>query len=346
MVREQLETLLATACNEKYLTHYYIEAGFLRNKEPAFVLESHPRQSPLFDLASLTKALATYPIVLWLEQRGQLSLNEAVGTYLPGVPAPYGRATLAELLAHRGGYPAWLNFWIEVLPESLPLVYRDREEHCLKVLRRTLADTDFPSNETYSDVGFIVLGLICEKVSAMNFAELVARFQDHVQLSAAAFLKFSHEIIEGHRDQIATTGYCPLRQRNLVGAVHDENCAAYAGVTGHCGLFGTGRQTAATLKAITENFPAFLAASSESIAAKGYSLGLRKGDDPSSRVFGHGRALGHLGFTGTAFWIDPEVMSYGLFLSNRVISGRLSARIKELRREVFSSLQAVLESSA
>jgi CubicO group peptidase (beta-lactamase class C family) len=72
-------------------------------------------------------------------------------------------------------------------------------------------------------------------------------------------------------------------------------------------------------------------------------MGWRKGRDASAKTFAQGRGCGHLGFTGTAFWVDPLTRGFGIILTNRVISGRISTAIKDMRAQAFSGLWDILQ---
>jgi CubicO group peptidase (beta-lactamase class C family) len=143
------------------------------------------------------------------------------------------------------------------------------------------------------------------------------------------------------KDRSVPTAYCPVRQRQLIGEVHDENAWAMGGFAGHAGLFGSGEGLTRFLRALwrhedsrqvfSENF-------AEAASPGDSLLGWRKGVDESARTFAEGRGCGQLGFTGTAFWVDPLTKSYAVVLTNRVISGRVSPAIKRFRAEVFAEL--------
>ena len=188
--------------------------------------DSAPVQNDtIFDLASLTKVVATTSLVMGLVERGTLSLSDPIRRW---IAAWRGRdredVTIRSLLTHSSGLTSWLPFFRDHTG-------RQDFEHAICSL-----PLEYPpdSQEIYSDLGFMLLGFIIEDAGRQSFqsqaSELLGTLtQAPLMFSPPAAL----------RSSIAPTENDPWRGRRLVGEVHDENCWALGGAAGHAGLFGT-----------------------------------------------------------------------------------------------------------
>ena len=270
----------------------------------------------VFDLASLTKPIATATSVMALIQQGKLDPNATVATYLPEF-AQNGKETITicHLLTHTGGLIAdnSMSDYADGSDEAFARIYG---------LRPTAAPGE---SFTYSDVGYIVLGQVVKTVSGKNVHE------------------FSQEQIF-HPLHMQETGYLPnaeLKARAAVteqregywmqGEVHDPRAFALNGIAGHAGLFSTADDLAryATMMLgggrlndvqILDQPTYQLMTTAVEIPRGRRALGWdvktgyssNRSDLMSSQAFGHG------GFTGTGIWIDPVQNLYVIFLSNRV----------------------------
>jgi CubicO group peptidase (beta-lactamase class C family) len=289
----------------------------------------------IFDLASLTKVLATTPLVMQQVERGALGLDDRVadriacwtGTDRAGV-------TVRDLLSHASGLTAYVEFFREhqgraAIEEAIcatPLEYAPR------------------TRSIYSDLGFMLLGFILDTdvPLARRFDSLIAQMGvvDELQYLPPPLWK----------PRIAPTEQDPWRGRLLVGEVHDENCAALGGVAGHAGLFGTAAAVGAcarhTLQVLAGRTGAFSQETLRTFIA-------RRADIPgSSRALGWDtmldtsscgrrlspRSFGHAGYTGTTLWIDPERGIYVVFLTNRVHPTRRNDAIKQVRPAVHDAV--------
>ena len=336
-------------------THAYCARGVLSSDQPLVEHFHQPDGKDVFDLASLTKALVTTPLVFAASIRRGLAIEGTVGDWLDGrvsgLDDRLNKLKISDLLAHKSGLPAWRNFWICNLGVRKSVELADslsRSERVFEVLNRTSSAINTKQVDVYSDVGFILLGYVLEKIYEHDLDQL---FEDFLRYELAlpdldlGFLgrKFSPP-------RMVPTGFCSIRQRVLCGEVHDENCASLGGVAGHAGVFGTGRAIAHFLHALagseigktllSSNADARLLPVSELPNAS--LQGWRQGADPSSSPFGAGAAIGHLGFTGVGFWLWPETQEYAMLLTNRVVSGRNQPGIAQMRREVFSELARIV----
>ncbi len=297
----------------------------------------------VFDLASLTKVIATTTLAMRLVDAGRLQLDERVHTYLPDwTAADRAAVTVADLLEHASGLPA-----------VLPLY----EEHAGRAAIQAAicgAPLDYPprTRSVYSDPGFILLGFL---VAELGRAPLDVQFDAMaVELGLArgsGCLRYGPLIAAACATPNASTNIAPTqfdgwRGRLLQGEVDDRNGAALASVAGHTGLFGTvsavGRFAAAMLAGIegtanrapatTPTIRRFLAPSS--VPGSSRALGwdrMRPTSSCGTRM--SPEAFGHTGFTGTSLWVDPGAASYAVLLTNRVYpSAGSSDGIQSLRR--------------
>jgi CubicO group peptidase (beta-lactamase class C family) len=284
--------------------------------------------STIFDLASLTKVIATTSLVMRLVDRGTLALEEPVRNWISewrGTDREH--VTLRALLSHSSGLTAWLPFFRDHTGRqefqhaicSLPLEY--------------LPDT----RSIYSDLGFILLGFILEDVGGRVLAEQV---QDLAGEITTAPLMFTPP--PQLRAGIAPTEHDPWRGRRLIGEVHDENCWALGGAAGHAGLFGTANAVGDFARAMLGAMQGRDARLANQTTARAF---VRRAGVPGSRALGwdtmlptsscgtkmSASAFGHTGFTGTSMWIDPDRGVYVVLLTNRVNPTRENTKIQSVR---------------
>jgi CubicO group peptidase (beta-lactamase class C family) len=287
----------------------------------------------VFDLASLTKPLATAVALMRLVDQGRLSLTTTLGDLLPGEWLPPDKAplTLESLLAHRAGLPAWRPFYQEVLQAP-----RSRRPGMLARLAAATPLEHPPDTATlYSDLGFMLLQAVVETSSGASLDKF-CREEIYLPLGLTA-LSFNPLASPGHTgySYAATeTGLIPGRQ--IFGEVHDENAWAAGGVAGHSGLFGRGGEVWALAAALYRAFhgeaaalpwrPAtvrrFLTPPPGSPRALGFDTPTPEAGQSSAGRYFSPESVGHLGFTGTSFWLDLELGQMVVLLTNRVHLGR------------------------
>ena len=296
-------------------------------------------EGTVYDLASLTKPLATTLAVLVLLQEGKLQLSDRVTDIFPRTETLKPLVSIKDLLCHSAGFPAHKPYYLELcgLPKE------KRKEALLGLLAAEPQTYEPGSTSIYSDLGFMLLGLIVEKKSGREFGGF---FRDEI----AAPFGIAEQIFfcpAGSEDtkKCAPTEDCPFRKRVLCGEVSDENASALGGVAGHAGLFGTiGGVLEMGVHLLDqwqgrEEHPSYLASDlrrfliRQDIPGSTWALGF---DTPSAVGSSGGRYLaptsvGHLGFTGTSFWIDPTRDLVMVLLSNRVHPSRENIRIKQFR---------------
>lgn len=274
----------------------------------------------VFDLASLTKVIATTTVIMQLVDDGRLGLEDPVGRWLPAWRgSDRDRVTIEDLLAHCSGLSAHLPLYRECEGRreferaicSLPLEYEPR---CRAV---------------YSDLGFILLGFIAADAGGEPLDRRVEALRAAIGTNDLAFRP-----PPAWRVRTAPTGVDRWRGRLLVGEVHDRNAWALGGVAGHAGLFGTapavGAFARAMLRTLRGPAPGEAPALADPALARRFAT--RTAIPGSSRALGwdtmlptsscgtklHPRAIGHTGYTGTSIWIDPVADLYVVLLTNRV----------------------------
>jgi CubicO group peptidase (beta-lactamase class C family) len=320
--------------------------GELLWQEAAGRLSRDPDSPPatldtVFDLASLTKPLATALAVMLLMDRGLLRLTSTLGEVLPRAWLPEDKwaLTIRSLLAHRAGLAAWRPYYRDILMAPAPAR--------ASLLERLAATEPFaypPEEETlYSDLGFMLLKAVVETIVGMNLDEFCRReIYQPFGLTTLGFNPLSRPGGDGFDFAATETGLIP--GRNLAGEVHDENAWAAGGVAGHAGLFGTGPDvfalTAALYRAYQgettgplqpESVRLFLTPVMEDGRALGFDVPHPDPSQSSAGRYFSPKSVGHLGFSGVSFWLDLEQGQMAVLLTNRVHLGRENDKIRAFR---------------
>jgi serine-type D-Ala-D-Ala carboxypeptidase len=296
----------------------------------------------LFDIASLTKVFVA-SVALRLIDRKEINLDDKLEDHLPElVGRKTGTASLAELLSHEAGFVSWLPLF-----EELDRKQRGTSSAREKMISAALTASNqlVPGTEAvYSDLGFIALTALVERVSGQSLAELVeAEVTGVLGLDSTSFFLDNHMTIPS--PQIAATEDCPWRGRLLVGEVHDDNAWTMGGVSGHAGLFADAADVArfgrAWLRALKGRgwLPIDLVRQATTRRSLGRGLGwdLKKAKGSSAGSLMSESSFGHLGFTGCSLWVDPRRELSVALLTNRVHFGRDNLSIRDFR-PVFHDL--------
>lgn len=288
----------------------------------------------IFDLASLTKVIATASIAMRLVERNQLSLTASVRDLLPDFDRPHWRTVLVRhLLDHSSGLPAHLRLW---------LTARGADDYRRAVMSLPLERAPGEAS-VYSDPGFMLLGWVLDSVGGSG---LDRQFTDLLGTDIAPLLFRPDAVL---RDRIAPTEADPWRGRLICGEVHDENAAVLGGVAAHAGLFGTAQAVGAFARLVLQTFTSPSRLGSPSTMRL---FATRTGVPASSRALGWDTALptsssgtrmrptaiGHTGFTGTSLWIDWERDCYAVLLTNRVHPQRTNEKLLPLRAQFHDAL--------
>jgi CubicO group peptidase (beta-lactamase class C family) len=357
--RAELARLSADARAVGLFTHVAAAAGRLDDATAPFAWAELPDGREIFDLASLTKAIVTVPLVFRAVARGGMDLDATVGAWLGArasadLDERLQALSIRSLLAHQSGLPAWRNFWTCFLGCSDESALRARRvDRLVAGLNRAAAALDPQRRYAYSDVGFLLLGLVLERRGGTDLAEQFDGIcRDELGLDAASLPLQYPAALSRALERCVPSAYCSVRERLLCGEVHDENCAGLGGVTGHAGIFGSAAGVARFLVALAAS-PSGAALLAANAAARCIPpgeppneplVGWRQGGDRSASAFAEGLGMGHLGFTGTAFWVSPERRTYAILLTNRVIGGRIRPEIVAFRRAAFTALDRVVNS--
>lgn len=280
----------------------------------------------VYDLASLTKVLATTALVASEARSGRVRINDRVRHWIPSWTGDERQpVTLQDLLEHCAGLPAHRPYWEQRLgAASFELAIC---EEPLDYLPRT--------KSVYSDPGFMLLGFVLERAAGTPLDRLFAEWRDR-EVGRDTELAFGASA--GWLDRTAPTEDSAYGEERR-GVVHDENCAALAGVAGHAGLFGTAAAVGACARwwLASPQWPQFTRKSHTpgSSRALGWDTML-----PTSSCGTRlsSRAVGHTGFTGTSLWLDPEQDLYVVLLSNRVHPSRSGEGIQEARRAIHDAV--------
>jgi CubicO group peptidase (beta-lactamase class C family) len=297
-------------------------------------------ESTVYDLASLTKPLATTLAILALLKERRLKLSDQVLDIFPQTGMAQHKFSICDLLCHSAGFVAHKPYYLELCK----LVEGEKSNALLSLLMKENQAYKPGTLSLYSDLGFMLLGLIVEKKSGLGLAEFFSK-KIAGPLGLAQKIFYSPTGSENTKRPYAPTEDCLLRKNILFGEVSDENAHALGGVAGHAGLFGTaegvlemgvhlldqwrGREEHPNYQA--SDLCQFL--TRQDIPGSTWALGF---DTPSSIGSSGGRYLaptsvGHLGFTGTSFWIDPTRNLVMVLLSNRVHPSRENNQIKQFR---------------
>jgi CubicO group peptidase (beta-lactamase class C family) len=293
--------------------------------------------STIFDVASLTKVVATTSMAMLLHQRGQLNLQQPVVDVLPefrGQDKRREQVTIKMLLAHSSGLPAYVKFF-EMAAGRAEL---------LRLALQVPLETEPLTRSVYSDIGFIILGEMLEKIAGESLDYFCRRevFLP-LDMNSTAFNPPPHM-----RVQIPPTrDEHDFRVRVIQGEVHDENAAVMGGVSGHAGLFSNTGDLMRFARAILEAKPEIFSRdtievfTTRQLIPKGTSRAL--GWDTPSQPSQSGKhfsahSFGHLGYTGTSLWIDAEHDLAIALLTNRTWPDNKSELIKQIRPEFHDAL--------
>ena len=312
----------------------------------------------LYDLASVTKVMATTVSLMKLYDDGKLKLDKKLGDYLPWVRGSNKQnLTIKDILLHQAGLKSFIPFYRETidltvdgLPKYSVYVPKPDSAHLMRVAenmymrddwmdtiyRRILTSEVEPKGKyVYSDNDFIFLGKIVEAISGMTLDQYVKKeFYDKLGMQSTGFKPLNRFSI----NRIAPTEDDQLFRKQLVhGDVHDPGAAMFGGVAGHAGLFSDAYDLA-VLSQVMLNKGAYngqqffkketikmFSGYQSSISRRGYGFDKPEKDnatrkEPYPTLSAPPETFGHTGFTGTCFWIDPKNNLTYIFLSNRVNS--------------------------
>ncbi|HBT87067.1 serine hydrolase domain-containing protein [Desulfobacter sp.] len=311
----------------------------------------------VFDLASLTKPLATALAVADLISSGRLSLKTYLKDALP-VACGTGKAkiTIDMLLRHRSGLPAHRPYFKSL---SLPVPGMAAGKRLRQMVLAEPLEYEPGSKEVYSDLGFILLAWVVEYMSGVRLDAFVndrifAPLKIYDLFFNPLCADWTRPVMNKASFVFAATSHCTWRGKMIVGEVEDENAWAAGGVEGHAGLFGTAvgvhHLCCEVLQALENKESKVINASViRSFVDKNNGMMRPAGfdspseDTPSSGRFFSKRSIGHLGFTGTSFWIDPDNGLITVLLTNRVHPSRENIDIRKFRPRIHDLIASIYQ---
>lgn len=248
-----------------------------------------------FDIASITKIVLTVPLFYSLFSKKELSPDTHVSNLLAEFRS---EVSVLELLSHTSGFQAWLPFY-ELAGNSTDI--NDRKKAVTEIIDNS---TKSEKIYLYSDLNYILLGFILEKVHGKNLDKIFEDFKKENCISS--------DISFNPVKKVPSTAFSKLRSGFPDGTVEDENCYFLGGMTGHAGLFASVADTVSYFKTLLEK---------EWFMKTGTELDFAGFDRPSGTDSNYGKnaqknLIGHLGFTGTAVLIDPETERVSAFFTN------------------------------
>ena len=307
----------------------------------------------IYDLASLTKPLITTLLCARRIELGELTLDSSVSHYLPEFDRTDKQMiTVRELLTHTSGLPAW---------RPLYLLTEEEPERAAGAIANLDLEYKPGTRVVYSDLGFIALGILLERMTRHQLAELAQReifeplnlkqtfFNPEVALQTGIAACETGNAYEADMCKQTNAGvYANSRQRLIWGEVHDGNAYFLGGAAGHAGLFSTASETFVLAQQFLSDSTKLLAPDTCKLFRENMTLELNEArsigwqlaatKDSSGGVDLPADSFGHNGFTGTCVWIDPDHWRVFILLTNRTHAHALPfANINAVRRE-FNSL--------
>jgi beta-N-acetylhexosaminidase len=330
--------VLAVGYNNELIVHEFGRQTYDTNS-PAITSDT------IYDAASLTKPVVTSTLVAMQAEAGRIGLDLPVARYIPewnDGPNPDWRKTVTvrNLLTHTSGLPAHKDYF---------LTLHSKREFIAAICKESL-EYEPGSKTIYSDLGFILLGEILERAAGKTVDQLA-------QEEIFAPLQMAGTTFNPSKNiwpRIAPTeNDATFRKRLLQGEVHDENAFAMGGVAGHAGMFTTAPDLAAFCQMMLNGgvyghhrmltrATISLFTTPQTVAGNARTLGwMSPTPNSSSGRYFSPRSFGHLGYTGTSIWIDPDRKIFVILLTNRVNPTRENDKIAAVRPAVHD---AVIES--
>jgi serine-type D-Ala-D-Ala carboxypeptidase len=284
--------------------------------------DHHPvNTSTPFDIASITKIVLTVPVFYELVSQDVVSPSDPVKKFLNQFQSD---VTIIELLDHTSGYPAWIPFYEKI---DSDLSTQKRKSEALKMISNLPREK---SSKIYSDINYILLGFIIEKISGKTLDIVFQEFLDRNGIKREIRFEPTHEV--------PLTAYSILRRNYPYGTVEDENCYFLGGFTGHAGLFASACETAGYFADLFQK--EWFIKTAQNLHFAGFDR--PEGINSNYGINPDHNHIGHLGFTGTAILIDPEKNKIAALFTNSTHPSaekyERKERIKKVRQHFFSLL--------
>jgi CubicO group peptidase (beta-lactamase class C family) len=317
----------------------------------------------IFDLASLTKPLVTGMLTAILFERGQVELDAPVSTYLPQFGESDKRAiTVKHLVTHTSGLPAW---------QPLYLLCDGERERVLDTIAAQPLEQPPGTRVVYSDLGFITLGLLVERIADAPLVELARReifrplgltrtffnpektLRTEVAASESRGNAYERSMCESQMGANKSDA-AHWRERTVWGEVHDGNAFFLGGAAGHAGLFSTARETLRLAEQFLPRTTTLLLPETCALFPLNMTEGLNEARSLAWQLAATPEStagprlppdsFGHLGFTGTSCWIDPQHERVFILLTNRTHARTLPfVNINSVRRRFHTLAVEALE---
>jgi CubicO group peptidase (beta-lactamase class C family) len=317
----------------------------------------------IFDLASLTKPLITGLLCAQLVEREMLQMSHEVARYLPEFNLPDKRPiTVRQLLTHTSGLPAWRPLYIATGGERA---------RALEVIANQTLESKPSTRVLYSDLGFIVLGLMIERITQNTLNDLAQKqiFEplelqrtffnpDRAWRAEVAACESAGNLYEREMCAREENSLQHLWRENLIwGEVHDGNAHFLGGAAGHAGLFSTAEETLLITKQFLATSTRLLAPATCTLfrtnltenlnEARSFAWQLAATPDSTAGAELSPNSFGHLGFSGTSCWIDPARERFFILLTNRTHARQLPfANINGVRRQFHTLAATALNKAA
>lgn len=306
-------------------------------------------KSTLFDISSLTKPVCTATILMLALQDGKCSLDDPLKKYFPSTPTR--EITIRHLSNHTSGLPAWKPYfrWLVENEPGWILNEKGKEWLASQIINEPLENA-VGEKTVYSDLGYILLGCVLEKIYQKNLDQL---FEEKIVKPLKLKETFFNPLTTPKRKDpnpthFAATETYEWRHKNLCGIVMDAHAYIMGGIAGHAGLFSTTNDLKKWLDELKkaskgsstliskETFDLFSQIpANRDLSQPYFTLGFDTPSTPSSSgQYFSPKSIGHLGYTGSSFWWDLQKDSYIILLTNRVHPTRKNQKIKEFRPKI------------
>ncbi len=296
-----------------------------------------------FDLASLTKPLVVSLCLMVLEQQKQLSLDAALSTYFSRGSSDVKKIKLYSLLNHSSGLPAHKPYYEKLifLPQN------ERWEYIEQQILNTELKYKEGTDTVYSDLGYLLLGRVIERVSGITLDRFwTETILKPLQLQEGLFYTKNKP---QSALSFSSTGRCTWSKKEITGVVHDDNCRSLGGVAGHAGTFGTITAMLSFVEFLIRLYHGdcehpylssqfFKEKIDLLIFKRRYGFDTPTGCSPSCGSNFSNLTIGHLGYTGTSFWIDLINKKGVVLLTNRTYYKDDLSAIRKLRPEIHNMI--------
>ena len=329
-----IEPIVARAIADRVFPGVVIEAG--RTNGPLFTFAAGAQTyganaarvdaRTIYDLASLTKVIATTALAAGEVESGRMRLNDRVRHWIDAWTGEERQiVTLRDLLEHASGLPGHRPYYQS---------RRSRPSFAMAICDEPLEYAPRTAS-IYSDPGFMLLGFAIENAAGATLDRLFDVWREH---ALGADIELRYRPGAEWMERIAPTENTALGEERR-GEVHDENAAALGGVAAHAGLFGTAAAVGACARWWMRSPTLPLFATKSTVPGSSRALGWDTMLPTSScGTKMSAAAIGHTGFTGTSLWIDPARDLYVVILTNRVHPSREGEGIQDARRALHDAI--------